>query len=145
MTNNGKKIYLGLVALFFFPSMLVGGQKDVDLLAILSVETIKDLHYLPDYSFAGYGNGLLALPKTSGTVVAVDDFGASGNDEIDDTKAILAAIAHANKVDGPVIVRFSPGRYRVSEVLRIERSDFVLQGAGSGPNDAAFSSSAKSS
>ena len=87
---------------------------------------------MPDFSFAGYGNGLAAIPDASGTVVRVDDFGASSNDEADDTKAILDAISHAHDVAGPVIVRFSAGRYIVSEVLRIERSDFVLQGAGSG-------------
>ncbi|MEM7278370.1 MAG: glycosyl hydrolase family 28-related protein [Pseudomonadota bacterium] len=89
-------------------------------------------NYLPDFSFAGYGNGLLELPKASGTIISVDDFGARANDNIDDTKAVLAAIERANKVDGAVVVRFSAGTYRISEVLRIERSDFVLQGAGSG-------------
>lgn len=99
----------------------------------MSMETSRRDNYLPDFSFAGYGNGLPALPEASGTVVTVDDFGASANDGTDDTKAVLAAISHANDVAGPVIVRFSAGRYIVSEVLRIERSDFVLQGAGSGP------------
>ena len=99
---------------------------------MLSLETIRRDNYLPDFSFAGYGNGLPALPEASGTVVRVDDFGASADDGIDDTKAVLAAISHANDVAGPVIVRFSAGRYIVSEVLKIERSDFVLQGAGSG-------------
>ena len=100
--------------------------------ALLSTETISEANFLPDFSYAGYRNGLHAIPEASGTVVEVDQFGAKADDQIDDTKAVLAAIDHANKLDGPVIVRFSAGRYRISDVLRIERSDFVLQGAGSG-------------
>ena len=99
---------------------------------ILSTETIRRDNYLPDFSFAGYANGLRAVPQASGTVVRVDDFGAAANDGVDDTKAVLRAIAQANATDGPVIVRFSAGRYRISDVLTIERSDFVLQGAGPG-------------
>lgn len=111
----------------------VTGQSKGELPTLLSLETTRRDNYLPDFSYAGYGNGLPALPDASGTVVRVDDFGASADDGIDDTKAVLAAVSHANVVAGPVIVRFSAGRYIVSEVLRIERSDFVLQGAGSGP------------
>ena len=100
--------------------------------ALLSYETISQKHFLPDYSFAGYRNGIVELPEAAGTVVNVDDFGAAAGDGKDDTKAVLAAISHANTLDGPVIVRFSAGRYRITEVLKIQRSDFVLQGAGSG-------------
>ncbi|MXZ26809.1 MAG: hypothetical protein F4Y72_00720 [Gammaproteobacteria bacterium] len=123
---------LGMSVLFLYSPILVADQSKGELPALLSTKTIRQDNYLPDFSFAGYGNGLAAIPDASGTVVRVDDFGASSNDEADDTKAVLAAISHAHDVAGPVIVRFSAGRYIVSEVLRIERSDFVLQGAGSG-------------
>jgi len=123
---------LGLIILFTCPAVLVAGQSRGELPALLSQETIRRDNYLPDFSFAGYGNGLLGIPKASGAVVRVDDFGAAANDGIDDTKAVLAAISHAHDIAGPVIVRFSAGRYILSEILRIERSDFVLQGAGSG-------------
>ncbi|MCY4157555.1 MAG: glycosyl hydrolase family 28-related protein [Gammaproteobacteria bacterium] len=122
----------GVVLLILSLSALVADQSRNELPALLSIETIKRENYLPDFSFAGYGNGLAAMPDASGTVIEVDDFGASANDQVDDTQAVLAAIAHANGVDGPVIVRFSTGRYIVSGVMKIERSDFVLQGAGSG-------------
>ncbi|MEO0420944.1 MAG: glycosyl hydrolase family 28-related protein [Pseudomonadota bacterium] len=105
----------------------------------MSLETISASHYLPDFSYAGYRNGLDALPVASGRVFLVDDFGAKPDDEIDDTKAIQQAIAAATAAVGPVIVRFSPGRYRVSAVLRITRSNFVLQGAGSGPGGTVLS------
>ena len=99
---------------------------------ILSRETIARQHFLPDFSYAGYRNGLETVPEAAGTVLRVDEFGARPNDGVDDTVAVRAAIERANTVSGPVIVRFSPGRYRLSGVLRIERSEFVLQGAGAG-------------
>ncbi|MDE0679612.1 MAG: glycosyl hydrolase family 28-related protein [Gammaproteobacteria bacterium] len=123
---------LGMTILLLCSPLLVADQSKGEIPAILSIETIRRDNYLPDFSFAGYGNGLAAIPDASGTVVRVDDFGASANDDSDDTKAVLAAISHASDVAGPVIVRFSAGRYIVSEILRIERSDFVLQGEGSG-------------
>lgn len=89
-------------------------------------------HFLPDFSYAGYDNAASDIPAAGGTVVQVDDFGALADDGKDDSRAILDAISHAAELEGAVIVRFSPGRYRISEVLRIERADFVLQGSGSG-------------
>ncbi|MCY3942081.1 MAG: glycosyl hydrolase family 28-related protein [Gammaproteobacteria bacterium] len=124
---------LGMTILLLCPPFLDADQSKGELPTLLSTETLTRDNYLPDFSFAGYGNGLAAIPDASGTVVRVDDFGASANDDTDDTKAILAAISQANDLTGPVIVRFSAGRYVISEVLRIERSSFVLQGAGSGP------------
>ena len=132
MVYKSLFLTLGATLLFLCPQILVAGQSKGELPELLSIETIVRNNYLPDFSFAGYKNGLFAIPEASGTLVKVDDFGASANDEIDDTKAVLAAISHANDVAGPVIVQFSVGRYVISEVLKIERSDFVLQGAGSG-------------
>ena len=133
MIYNAFYPSIGLVILMLCQSAPNANPTDDDRPAILSIETTRQDNYLPDFSFAGYRNGLSAVPRASGTVVDVDDFGAAANDGKDDTKAVLAAIAKANGTAGPVIVRFSAGRYRISEVLRIERSDFVLQGAGSGP------------
>ena len=52
--------------------------------AILADETTARSHYLPDFSYAGYGNGASDIPATDGTVVNVDDFGAVANDGKDD-------------------------------------------------------------
>lgn len=103
-----------------------------DLPALLSLATIMQENYLPDFSFAGYSNGAVDIPIATGSIIEVDDFGAVPSDGKDDTKAILAAVAHAHAQHQPVVVRFSAGRYRITEILKIERSDFVLQGAGSG-------------
>ena len=99
--------------------------------AILVDEAVGQAHFLPDFSYAGYRNGASDIPTATGTVVHVDNFGAIPDDGKDDSNAVLDAIAHADSVVGPVIVRFAPGRYQITEVLRIGRSDFVLQGSGS--------------
>jgi hypothetical protein len=101
-----------------------------DTPAILGTTDGSDSPYLPDFSYAGYRNGASEIPAAEGTVVNVDDFGAIADDGKDDSKAILDALSHAHSLTGPVVVRFGPGRYRVSEVLKISRSDFVLQGSG---------------
>jgi len=100
---------------------------------ILSDQKTMRENWLPDFSYAGYRNGTAALPVAAGKTILVDDFGAVANDDIDDTKAVKAALAEAHTVSDPVIVRFSAGRYRITEVLKIERSNIVLQGQGSGP------------
>ena len=103
-----------------------------ELPVILDSASGSETPYLPDFSYAGYKNGAADIPGATGTVVKVDDFGAIAGDGKDDSKAVLEALSHAHSLAGPVVVRFGPGRYRISEVLKIGRSDFVLQGSGSG-------------
>lgn len=105
----------------------------VDSSTKMSLETLMQDNYLPDFSFAGYRNGLAPLPDRTGTIFNVDSFGAIADDNIDDTRAVRAAIKAANETRGPVTVRFAAGRYRISGILKIERSDIRLQGMGSGP------------
>jgi hypothetical protein len=109
------------------------GSRGAQLPKILSTETTQDGPFLPDFSYAGYHNGTRALPVASGKVISVDKFGARADDDVDDTKAVHEALAKAHDTKGPVIVRFGPGRYRITEVLKIERSNIVIQGQGSGP------------
>ena len=99
---------------------------------LMSLETLVGGHVIPDFSYAGYQNGLGELPKATGTIIEVADFGALPDDAVDDSAAIQRAIDAANAVAGPVIVRFAAGTYRVTSVLKITRSDFVLQGQGAG-------------
>jgi Pectate lyase superfamily protein len=100
--------------------------------AILFDPTTQQNTPLPDFSYAGYAFGLQPLPRAFGQVINVVDYGAVANDELDDSKAVLAALAAANKVTGKVTLRFPAGRFILSEVLLIERSNFVLEGAGRG-------------
>ena len=62
---------------------------------ILSQGTTGDQNFLPDFSYAGYRNGAEDLPVSSGRVIQVNEFGARPDDESDDTKAIISAIAKA--------------------------------------------------
>jgi hypothetical protein len=87
---------------------------------------------VPDYSYAGYGFGLLPIPRASGTIVNATDHGVIADDGRDDTVALRAAMAAANAVRGPVVLQLPAGRVQLSQVLRIERSDFILAGTGNG-------------
>jgi hypothetical protein len=57
---------------------------------------------LSDWTFAGYGAGLEAIPSPPVTVDVKRDFGAAGNGLRDDTAAFKAAI-EATKAAGGVI------------------------------------------
>lgn len=89
--------------------------------------------YLPDYSFAGYEWGETELPELKPTLW-ITEFGAIPDDGIDDTGAILSALEAAHSDTSNVIIGFPAGRFIVRDILFIERSNIVLQGAGSGPD-----------
>ncbi|WP_296679422.1 hypothetical protein [Novosphingobium sp.] len=99
---------------------------------LIDTATIK-AHPLPDYSYAGYGFGVADIPEARGTVLNVTDFGVVPDDGLDDSQAVLKALAKANAVKGQVTLRFPAGRIQITEILRITRSDIVIEGAGSGP------------
>jgi hypothetical protein len=80
---------------------------------------------LPDFSFAGYRSGDAPIPDLP-VRANVKDFGARGDGETDDTQAFVKALSTV--VDGAVLV--PAGRYRITDVLRIERSRVVLRGEG---------------
>lgn len=80
---------------------------------------------LPDFSHAGYHRGERALPEVP-RMASVKDFGAVGDGEADDTKAIQAAIDGTRQ--GAVFV--PPGRYKITDYIRITKSNVVLRGAG---------------
>ena len=98
----------------------------------MSYETLRAEIFVPDFSYAGYKNGLQELPVAKGVILDVAKFGATPNDSRDDTVAIQRAFDAANEIKKPVIIRFDPGTYRITSVLKINRSDFVLQGQGAG-------------
>jgi hypothetical protein len=92
---------------------------------------LPDGPYIPDYSYAGYKNGEAALPTPAGKVFSVVEYGAVANDALDDTQAVLKALDAANDHKGPVILKFPAGRFILSDIIYIQRSDFALQGEGS--------------
>jgi hypothetical protein len=80
---------------------------------------------LPDYSYAGYFRGERPLPELQ-SHVSVKDYGAVGDGQTDDTAAIKRALKEAS---GKVIA-FPSGRYVITEILEIQDSGTILQGAG---------------
>ena len=80
---------------------------------------------LPDFSYAGYHRGERPIPELP-RKTNVRDFGAVGDGTTDDTKALQAAI----DATPAGAVYLPPGRYLVSDYLRITRSGVVLRGAG---------------
>jgi len=85
---------------------------------------------LPDYSFAGYRYGA-AIPSP-GVVANVMDFGAVGNGVADDTTAFQDAIAAAGNSPSGGAVLIPAGRYMITKILYLKKSNVVLRGAGEG-------------
>ncbi|MHC4873694.1 MAG: glycosyl hydrolase family 28-related protein, partial [Planctomycetota bacterium] len=80
---------------------------------------------LPDYSYAGYHSGMKIIPESE-VVSNVCDFGAAGDGQTDDTEAFKTAIAAAE--NGAVFV--PAGRYCISGLVSINKSNIVLRGEG---------------
>lgn len=131
IAGRGVRLVSGLAlgAALVFPAQAAPAK----LPDILSDPEVAKANPLPDFSYAGYGFGLAPIPAHAGTIVDVTDHGAIPDDGLDDTKAVLRALAAANAVKGKVTLRFPKGRIQITEVLRITRSDIVLDGAGNGP------------
>ena len=87
--------------------------------------------YLPDYSYAGYKWGEEPIPNPKTTLSAID-FGVTPDDGKDDTEAMKKAFAAAHNQKGKVVLELPPGKIIIKEILFIDRSNFVLRGAGSG-------------
>jgi len=94
--------------------------------------TDSNANYLPDFSYAGYHFGESQIPDAAGKIISAVDFGVKANDGLDDSKALLKAIEAATETEGNVILQLPAGRIILSAILYIERSNFVLRGAGSG-------------
>jgi hypothetical protein len=79
---------------------------------------------LPDFSFAGYHRGEKQIPSPEVTH-NIEDFGANGGDEQDDSDAFLKAIAEVDQ--GVVLI--PEGRYIITKVIKIDRPNLVFRGA----------------
>lgn len=129
---NRDKCVLGLALSIAVGAALPALAQSSSLPKILTDRGTMAATPLPDYSYAGYGFGLAPIPDDPGTIVDVTAFGAIPDDGLDDSKAVLRALDAANAVQGRVTLRFPEGRTQITEVLRITRSDIVLDGAGEG-------------
>ena len=80
---------------------------------------------LPDFSYAGYCSGERQIPKLA-VKTDVRKFGAVGDGVADDTDAFIKAIEATN--DGAVFI--PEGRYKITRIIEIKKSNIVLRGAG---------------
>ena len=99
---------------------------------IISKKEVASLNFLPDFSYAGYRFGNTSLPEIKEKIISATDFGVKANDNLDDSKALQKALKAAHEVSGNVVLLLPAGKIIMSDILYIERSDFVLRGAGSG-------------
>jgi hypothetical protein len=132
--KHGLSVMLPLLLIATTMPLAAADKTNDRPLKILSDPATIAQNPLPDFSYAGYGFGLKDLPVDSGTIIDVTKYGAIADDDIDDSAAFLAAIAAANAISGKVTLRVPKGKFIISEILRIERSNFVFEGAGRGKN-----------
>lgn len=99
---------------------------------LLTDDAVRATHFLPDFSYAGYNNGIGDIAVMKGRVIDVTKYGVVADDNIDDSVAMLEAFKAAHDTRGPVIIQLPKGKIIISEILKITRSNIVLRGAGSG-------------
>jgi hypothetical protein len=96
--------------------------------AVCAEAVVPEVKDLPDFSSAGYHAGRKAPPDRPATL-DVKHFGAAGDGETDDTKALQAALVKAAETGG--VVGIPAGRYVLTDVLRVETDGVGIRGAGS--------------
>ncbi|NDP26119.1 MAG: hypothetical protein GZ087_01645 [Flavobacterium sp.] len=121
-------LYSNFVLILFFSNHLVSQE----LPQIIANKIIAAQNYLPDFSYAGYHNGEIKISQKTTQIVKATDYGVVANDDLDDSKNLIKAIKAASALNGDVILQLPSGRIILSDVLYLERSNFVLRGAGSG-------------
>lgn len=95
---------------------------------------------LPDFSFCGYQYGELPVPRVP-VVADITDFGANGQDALDDTTALKAAIAHVQALPraerGAILI--PEGKFILSDLIHITASGVVIRGVGPEKTELVFS------
>lgn len=85
---------------------------------------------IPYVGRAGCHGGATRFPRHR-VVADVRDFGAVADGTTDSAPAINRAIAAAGRAGGGTVT-IPPGTFRIDDVIRVDRSNVVLKGAGSG-------------
>jgi hypothetical protein len=91
---------------------------------------------LPNFAFAGYRTGSVAIP-TPAVTANVKTFGAVGDGVTDDSDAFISAIAATSS--GAISI--PAGRYKITKILKITKSNLVLRGAGASQTTLFFAQS----
>lgn len=126
--HQGVIISTAFVAILFSSNNLFSQE----LPKIITNKEIAAQNYLPDYSYAGYHFGEVKIPEITTQIINATDYGVIANDGLDDSKNLIKAIKAASSIKGNVVLQLPAGRIILSDILYIERSNFVLRGAGSG-------------
>ena len=93
---------------------------------------------LPDYSYAGFGFGE-RQPDTAGWKrIDVAEHGILADDGVDDSDALNRLLQTLQDDVAPVVLQFRAGRYEISDIIHVNRSDIVLRGAGQGEGGSEF-------
>lgn len=98
--------------------------------ALADTLTVFKKVYLPDYSYAGYEFGEKQPTINGWRIIDVKDHGLIANDGLDDTHALQALLQKIQNDQDPVVIQFGVGRYQISDIIRISRSNIVIRGAG---------------
>jgi hypothetical protein len=128
-TINKGIVFSSFFVISLFSSSLLCAQ---EVPQIINDKNVASQNYFPDYSYAGYHNGEMNIPKKSAQVIQATDYGVVANDGLDDSKNLIKAIKATSELNGEVILQLPAGQIILSDVVYIERSNFVLRGAGSG-------------
>ena len=126
--NHSIRIFIFFILIYLNQDKLSAQH----LPEILSNKKVMNENYLPDFSYAGYHNGEKEIPLVTDKIVMATDFGVVADDGLDDTKNLQKAIASVQKTTGSVVLQLPAGRIILSDIIYLERSHFVLRGAGSG-------------
>ena len=124
LDSSRNDSYISLITLTFFATAISVDAQPSELWG-QSGELWNAKSRLPDFSFAGYHSGNDPIPNVP-VKASVKDFGAKGDGQADDSQAFLNAIAAVS--DGAVLI--PAGRYKITKVLKISKSNFVLVGEG---------------
>ena len=114
--NRLKYSFLILVLGLFCTCSIIWSQ---DMSFISSGVDVDDSIFIPDFSYAGYHNGIKKIPEKHGTVVQASTFSVLADDNLDDTSALQEAINKASKLEGPVTLQLPTGKLIVSGILYI--------------------------
>ncbi|HEV2134553.1 MAG TPA: hypothetical protein VGR47_09820 [Terracidiphilus sp.] len=129
-----RRIFVLLAALFFGCSSSFAQQsrwvhQGTDGKLVYTYTSRGDR--IPDFSYAGYEGGGVALPRVSAKRVVKP----SGADDTDAIQAAIDAVSALPLINGfRGAVELAPGQFRCARTLLITTSGVVLRGAGDGDN-----------
>lgn len=124
------KLFISIFCLSLWLINNTNAQQNIP--EIIANPNVEEKYYLPDFSYAGYHFGEKEISTGYDHIIDVSEFGARPNDQIDDSEAFIRAIDKANELKGIVLVNIPPGRFDLSQIIYISRSNTVIRGAGKG-------------